>query len=169
MDVKEKVIGALFKALKPEYVRLDDDDGISGFVVLRQFEGISPLDRQGRIEDAVSNASLTQAERRQVLLIAALTPEEYAAVGARIRVHKVRETAGALEVLLHGALSDALYVRGALNNQKGIQTTEPKPVRGALGVLMSFRVKGTGANSLTKEEAVRALERDPYIEVLPNA
>ncbi len=81
MDVKEKVIGALFKALKPEYVRLEDDDGISGFVVSRQFEGISPLDRQGRIEDAVSNASLTQEERRQVLLIAGLTPEEYASVG----------------------------------------------------------------------------------------
>ena len=95
MDVKEKVIGALFKALKPEYVRLEDDDGISGFVVSRQFEGISPLDRQGRIEDAVSNASLTQEERRQVLLIAGLTPEEYASVGARIRVHKVREMAGA--------------------------------------------------------------------------
>ncbi len=76
---------------------------------------------------------------------------------------------GALEVLLHGGLSDALYVRGALNSKKGIQTTEPKSVRGALGTLMSFRAKRTGANSLTKEEAVRALERDPYIEVIPDA
>jgi hypothetical protein len=170
MDVKDKIISALAKTLKPEYVRLEDDDGISGFVVSRQFEGISPLDRQGRIDDVLSEASLTHEERRQVLLIAGLTPEEYEGVGARIRVHRVREMAGgAVEILLHGALSDALYVRGALNNQKGVRTTEPKPVGGAPGVLMTFRAKGTAVNSLTKEKVIRVLRNDPYIEVMANS
>jgi hypothetical protein len=169
MDVTDKIINAL-QALAPEYVRLEDDDGISGFVVSRQFEGVSALDRQWKIEDLLSNGSLTEEERRQVVMIAALTPEEYETVGARIRVHKVKETArGMLEILLRGNTSDAKYVRGALNNQKGVKTTDPKPVGGALGVAMSFRAKGTEANPLTKEKAIRVLKKDPYIEVLPNA
>ncbi len=103
-------------------------------------------------------------------MIAGLTPAEYEAVGARIRVHKVREMAGgAVEILLHGGLSDAEYVRGALNNQKGVQTTDPKPVSGAIGVLMSFRAKGTKANPLTKNKAVQILKKDQYIEVMTNA
>ncbi len=49
MDLKDKILEALSRALKPEYSRLDDDDGISGIVVSRAFEGMSTLDRQGRI------------------------------------------------------------------------------------------------------------------------
>jgi hypothetical protein len=170
MDIKDKIIKALLQELKPEYIRLEDDDGISGFVVSRQFEDVSTLDRQGRIEEALSKASLTQEDRRQVLMIAGLTPEEYEAVGARIRVHKVKEMAGgAVDVLVHGAHSDAEYVRAALTKQKGVETTEPRPISGALGVLMSFRAKGTEANSLTKEKVLRVLKKDAYIKVMPNA
>lgn len=170
MDVKDTIIDALLQVLKADYVRLEDDDGISGFVVSSQFESMSALDRQGKIEEALGKASLTQNQRRRVLMIAGLTPEEYEAVGARIRVHRVKQMAsGAVEVLLHGGLSDAEYVRGALNNQKGVQTTGPKRVSGALGVLMSFRAKGTEANPLTKEKAIRVLKKDRYIEVMPNA
>jgi hypothetical protein len=171
MDLKDKVIAALFQELKPEYVRLADEDGISGFVVSRQFDGMSALDRQERIEDALSNASLTLEERRQILMIAGLTPEEYEAVGARIRVNRVKEiTGGAVEVLLHGNPSDAAYVRGMLQNQEGVQkTTEPTPVPGARGDLMSFRASGTKTNPLNKERAIRILKEDPYIEVMPNA
>ena len=104
-----------------------------------------------------------------MLMIAGLTPSEYDAVGARIRVHRVSEIAGGVEILLHGALSDAEYVRGALNNQKGVQTSEPKPVNRALGVFMSFRAKGNGANPLTRDKAIRVLRNDPYIEVMPGA
>ncbi len=170
MDLKDKVLEALFLALQPEYVRLDDDDGISGFVVSRMFEGISTLDRQGNIEEVLQKVPLTQEERRRIVMIAGLTPVEYEAVGVRIRVHKVREMAGGVvEILLHGGLSDAEYVRGALNNQKGVRTTDPKPVSGAIGVLMSFRAKGSEANPLTKDKAIRILKKDQYIEVLANA
>ena len=81
MDLKDKTLKALSQSLEPEYMRLEDDDGISGFVVTRLFKGMSSLDRQERIEEILQNASLTQEERRQILMIAGLTPEEYDAVG----------------------------------------------------------------------------------------
>lgn len=170
MDLKDKVVKALSEALNPEYVRLEEDDGISGFVVSRVFEEMSTLDRQGKIDEVLRAASLSREERREVLMVAGLTPEEYESVGARIRVHGVREKGkGVVDILLHGGRSDAEYVRGALNNQKGVTTTEPKPVSGALGVLMSFRATGTTKEPLTKERAIRVLKQDPYIEVMTNA
>jgi hypothetical protein len=51
MDLKDKIIEALLPTLQPEYMRLDDDDGISGFVVSRIFKGISTLDRQAALSD----------------------------------------------------------------------------------------------------------------------
>ena len=103
-------------------------------------------------------------------MIAGMTPEEYESVGARIRIDKVKEMAdGTLQILLQGGRSDAEYVRGALDNQKGVQTTEPKQVPGAVGILMSFRAKGSGANPLTKTRAIQILKRDRYIEVMANA
>jgi hypothetical protein len=102
-------------------------------------------------------------------MIAGVTPAEYEAVGARIRIHKVKEMAGgAVEILVHGGLSDAEYVRRTLNHQKGVQTTEPKQVAGARGVLMSFRAKGSAAIPLTKDRAIQVLKNDRYIEVLSN-
>jgi acid stress-induced BolA-like protein IbaG/YrbA len=170
MDIKDKIVKALFEELKPEYVRLEDDDGISGFVVSAQFEGMSSLDRQTRIDEILSKASLDRKENRRVLMIAALTPEEYEAVGARIPVRSVKEMAGGtVEVRVQGGFSDAEYVRGALNNQKGLQTTEPKPIGSVLGTLMSFRTKGTDANPVTREKVIRFLKKDNYIEVMPNA
>lgn len=172
MDLKTKIAKALSQSLKDAYIRLEEDDGISGFVVSPQFQGVTALDRQGLIDDALSNAPipLTPEERRQVLMIAGLTPLEFDAVGARVRVHKVKELAGgAVEVVLHGRLSDAEYVRGLLNGQKGVQTTEPKAPAGAVGVLMSFRARGATADPLTKEKVVRALKKDRYVEVLPDA
>jgi acid stress-induced BolA-like protein IbaG/YrbA len=169
MDVKEKVRSALVHELDPEHVRLEDDDGISGFVVSRRFTGMSSFDRQGKIEETLDRASLAADERRQVLMIAGLTPDEYAAIGARVRVHKVKETAGgALEISLHGGLSDAEYVRGTLRRQKGVRTTDPKSVPGPVGGLMVFRAHGTKANPLTKVKAIRILKKDPYIEVMSN-
>jgi hypothetical protein len=172
MDVRDKIIAALMDKMDVHYVRLEDDDGITGYVVSPQFRDMSTLDRQGLIENALSSSrkALTPQEQRQVLMIAGLTPEEYESVGTRIRVHKVKEMAGGtLEILLHGGRADAEYVRGALNNHKGIQTTEPKQVPGAVGILMSFRAKGNGANPLTKAKAIRILKHDRYIEVMANA
>ena len=76
---------------------------------------------------------------------------------------------GVVEVLIRGTLSDAEYVQGALNHQKGVQTTEPKQAAGAIGVLMSFRAKGTPAIPLTRAKVINILKKDPYIEVMPNA
>jgi hypothetical protein len=158
--------------IEVDFVRLEEDDGISGFVVSPQFQNMSMLDRQGLIGDALSKASnpLNPKEKRHVLMIAGLTPLEYDSVGARIRIQKVKELAkGALEIILHGGSSDAEYVRRALNDQHGVQTTEPKPVADAVGILMSFRVKGTGATPMTKAKAIRILKSDRYIQVMPNA
>ena len=168
MDLKEKVLRSLHRSLEPEYVRLENDDGISGFVVSRKFDGMSAFDRQTRIDESLRNISLNSEERRQILMIAGLTPDEYRAVGPRIGVHKVREVAGgALEIVVHGGLSDAQYVRGALNNQKGVRTTEPKPVNGNRGALTSFRAEATKATPLTREAALRILLNDRYIELVP--
>ena len=91
-------------------------------------------------------------------------------MGARIRVHRIRQQPdGSLEVVLHGGYSDAVYIRGAFNNQKGVKTTEPQESSGATGILMSFLAKGTDANPLTKDVAIRVLQADPYIEVMENA
>ena len=53
MDLKEKIIKAL-RSLRPEFALLDDDDGISGFVVSRVFEGMPGLERQEAIGEALS-------------------------------------------------------------------------------------------------------------------
>lgn len=172
MGLPDKIVAALQTPLGAEYIRLDDDDGISGFVVSGRFENMSTLDRQQLIDEALRDAPdpLSQEEQRQILMIAGLTPREYESVGARIRVHKIRKLGdGSLEVLLHGGYSDAIYVRGALNNQKGVQTTKPEQCPGAIGILMKFRAKGTAADPLTRERAISVLEADQYIQVMQNA
>lgn len=169
MDLKTKVIKALSRYLQPEYMRLDDDDGISGFVVAKVFKGMSALNRQGKIAEALQQAPLAKKELQQILMIAGLTPAEYEAVGARIRVHGVKEMAGGVvEITLHGGIADAEYARGVLNRE-GAQTMEPKQVPGAIGVLMYFRAKGATPNTLTKEQTIQLLKKDRYIEVVPNA
>jgi hypothetical protein len=83
VDLKEKVAEALRLSLRTDRIQLEDDDGISGFVVSPQFRGLSALDRQMLIHKALRSPSVkfSRAELRQVLAIAALTPVEYEAVG----------------------------------------------------------------------------------------
>lgn len=169
MGLTEKIISALQDPLGAEYIRLDDDDGISGFVVSSRFEKMSSLDRQKMIDDTLHNAAdpLSEEEQRQILMVAGLTPLEYESVGSRIRVHKIKELGdGSLEVLLHGGHSDAVYVQGTLNNQKGVTTSEPKQSPGGIGVLMTFCARGTATNPLTKAKAIEILKADQYIEVM---
>jgi acid stress-induced BolA-like protein IbaG/YrbA len=169
VDLREIIIRALLKHLKAEYVRLEDEDGVSGFVVSARFKDMPALDRQTLI-DKVLRKALTTEEVHRVLMIAAFTREEYETVGARIRVEKVKEKpGGGLEILLYGVQSDAEYVRGAFSTEKGIQTTDPRPAPGAVGVLMSFQARGTDTNPLTKEKALQILKKTRYIEVMPNA
>jgi stress-induced morphogen len=82
VDLKEKVTVALNGAVADARIRLEDDDGISGFVVSTAFRGMSALDRQTLIDKALRNSAvkLSKQERRNILAIAALTPAEYEAV-----------------------------------------------------------------------------------------
>ncbi len=169
MELTERIENALRTSLQAEYVRLENDDGISGFVVSRQFKNQSTFERQEQIDQALKDAAepLSAEEQRQVRMIAGLTPLEYESVGTRIRVHRIKElNDGWIEVMLRGNLSDAQYVRGALNNQKGVITTDPQPSPGAKGVLMTFRARGTETNPLTKEKAIHLLKTDAYIAVM---
>jgi acid stress-induced BolA-like protein IbaG/YrbA len=169
MDIKEKVINALNRSLKVDYLRLEEDDGLYGFVVSSEFAQMSALDRQWMIEEALSKARLSAPEQRHILTIAGLTPAEYEAVGADIRVLGVNEKQGELEIVVQGGLSDAQYVRHAFDKEQGIQTTEPRRVTSKQGTLMSFRAKTTGRAALTKEKAIRVLNKTRYIAVIPNA
>ncbi len=172
MDVKDKIISALRSPLSAAYIRLEDDEGISGFVVSDRFAGMSTLDRQRLIDDTLNSDSstLTPEERRRVLMIAGLTPVEYDAVGANIIVHKVKKlSGGAIEVLVQGGWSDAEYVRGSLKGLKGVQTTEPRQVSRPGGALMAFRATGPEATPLTKDKVVRILQQQTYVTVMPGA
>jgi len=172
VGLSEKIIAALQAPLSAEYVRIDDDNGISGFVVSRRFENMSTLDRQQLIDEVLRNGPdpLSHEEQRQILLIAGLTPGEYDSAGPRIRVHRIRaQNDGSLEILLHGPYSDAMYVRDTLENEKGVRTTEPEQAPGAIGILMRFSAKGTPEDPLTKERATWVLKADQYIQVMQNA
>jgi acid stress-induced BolA-like protein IbaG/YrbA len=82
VDLKEKVEIGLKGAITATRIRLEEDDGISGFVVSSDFRGKSALDRQTMIDKALrkSAVKLTKPELRQILAIAALTPAEYETV-----------------------------------------------------------------------------------------
>ncbi len=82
MDLKEKVTAALAEAISDARLRLEDDDGISGFVVSAEFKGMPALDRQTMIDRALRNSTVkfSKQERRHILAIAALTPAEFESV-----------------------------------------------------------------------------------------
>jgi hypothetical protein len=87
VDLKEKVTAALRHNLHPDHIHLEDDDGISGFIVSAQFRRMPSLERQRLIHNALHGSSIkfTKAEFRQILAIAGLTPAEYEALGYRER------------------------------------------------------------------------------------
>ena len=80
MDLCKKVKRALKTAFYADVVELENDDGISGFVVSAMFDDRDMLDRQAMIESAltVPSAKLTPDERRSVMFIAAFAPAEHA-------------------------------------------------------------------------------------------
>ena len=86
MGIKEKVEQALRRHFEPVEVLLIDEDGITGYVVSSQFKGVTSIDRQRMIDKTLRNADakLSAAERRKVLMIAALTPIEYDSFGPEI-------------------------------------------------------------------------------------
>ena len=80
MDLQEKVTSILQEAFQPEQLVLEDDDGITGYLISTRFSGMDSIDRQGLIYDALraKEANLSKAELRRILAISPVTPEEYA-------------------------------------------------------------------------------------------
>jgi len=74
------VVQKLKKILKerfppPDKVKLRDDDGIIGVVTSKSFHGKDTMERQDIFHELLAT-HLTGEERRQVLLIVGVTPEE---------------------------------------------------------------------------------------------
>lgn len=169
MELKQKITAILTKQLQAEYVRLHQEERVSGIVVSPKFEDMGMLERQELIDEVLRQA-LTPDEVRRVLMIAAFTRQEYEVAGAPVRVHTIREKSpGTLEFLIDGMLSDAEYVRKTLGNESGVETTSPRPSRASQGVLVSFKAKGSELLPLTKSRAIQVLRKTRLIEVLPNA
>ena len=59
----------------PDKVELRDDDRIIGVVTSKRFRRMDSMQRQDLIHDLLTSR-LTEDERRHVLLIVAVTPEE---------------------------------------------------------------------------------------------
>jgi stress-induced morphogen len=59
----------------PDKVELRDEDRIIGVITSKRFRGMDSMQRQDMIHDILTT-DLTADERRQVLMLAAFTPEE---------------------------------------------------------------------------------------------
>ena len=59
----------------PAVIDLDDDDGIIGAVISKRFRGMDAVDRVKIIWD-ILDKSLTPTERRRVVTIVPVAPEE---------------------------------------------------------------------------------------------
>jgi hypothetical protein len=85
VGLKEKVAETLRQSLVPEYLRLEDDGGVYGYVASKRFQRQPALERQVLVQKAFADSPLkfTKAELRRVLAIAPLTPAEYDEVGPK--------------------------------------------------------------------------------------
>ena len=82
-----------------------------------------------------------------------------------IRVHQVAELAdGSLQFMIHGGLSEADYVSGTLKMSKGVDVSDPVVGKSAPGCVYII-ARGTLANPLTRDRALRMLRGDELIEV----
>ena len=81
MALKEKVWKTLSDYFSPEELVLDDEYGITGFIVSPRFRKMDVLDRMDLMDTALDTGKFTPSERRKMLMIAPLTPAEYSVVG----------------------------------------------------------------------------------------
>lgn len=65
----------------PDKIKLRDGDGIIGIITSKRFRRLDVMQRQDLIHDILATR-LSAEERRHVLLIVAVTPEEEAANAA---------------------------------------------------------------------------------------
>jgi acid stress-induced BolA-like protein IbaG/YrbA len=79
MESVEKIETALRKNMSVDRVDLQDDNGIIGFVVSKDFQDVSSTDRQTMIHRILRTSPdrLTKAEVRRIGAIATLTPDEF--------------------------------------------------------------------------------------------
>jgi hypothetical protein len=63
----------------PSKFSIKDKKGIFGIVTSRRFQNMDTMDRQDFLEDVLVKQGLTPDELKQILIIAAVTPEEEAA------------------------------------------------------------------------------------------
>lgn len=79
MDLVEKVKRALSAEIDIERFEIEDDGGIIGYVVSKDFEGLTSIERQTRIHKALRSGrrALTRAEVKRIGAIASLTPVEF--------------------------------------------------------------------------------------------
>ncbi len=76
MDLLKKARRLLKQAFPtPAKISLKEEDGIMGVVISSRFEGLEGVDRQKILGD-VLDQNLTADERRQIVIIIAVTPEE---------------------------------------------------------------------------------------------
>ncbi len=78
--VKSPVLRRLEKALArrfppPATIKLEDHDGIVGVITSPQFAGMETIDRQDLIGEVVDE-SLRPDDRRRILVIVGVTPDE---------------------------------------------------------------------------------------------
>src|SRR5688572_13604944 len=90
MEFEEKVMHAL-RPLQLESMRLDlEGERVSGVVISSMFRGLSGLERQSRIDESLDREeTFTPEERRRIVFLAALTPEEHDNVGATIPIYGI--------------------------------------------------------------------------------
>lgn len=171
MDTKEKVVVALKRRFNPAFIHVDDVDGITGLIVSDAFDGRSSMDRQQEIRETLedSRSNLSQAELRQVLVIAGLTVPEYDLGRSTVRVHQVRRRGHVVEVVLHGGLDDARYVRDVLDQIPGVVTSEPFEQPGDTGVFYSLKASRPQGDSLDEDEVRDALTNDGAVEFVPTS
>ena len=76
MGVLEKLETLLTREFPlPDKVKLEDDDGIIGSVVSARFTGLQPRERINILWDYLDQ-HLAREEKRRVVMIIALTPED---------------------------------------------------------------------------------------------
>lgn len=162
MDLQAKTVSALDEAFHPELLTLEEEEGLSGFIVAKGFQGLTGMERQERIQKAL--APLSSAERRRVVMIAALTPAEYGEIGTPIRVRGIGEKGGQIAVILQGGHADAERVR-AIFERAGMTASKPRSVADGEGVFTEIRIKGSPRRPATKESVLGLLATDPVIEM----
>src|SRR5690349_11396679 len=89
----------------------------------------------------------------------------------RIPVHNFKSLAdGSVEIMIHGSVQDANYVKGVFAGVKGAEVSEPFTKAGTEQAGMIYiTTSGTAVNPLPVWKVKELLEADQHIELNPTA